>query len=78
MNIAANRWAWLGLVKSRKWERKDGRTCHSVTGRKMPEPVYWWLVEHKLIVEEDGSLALTQSGREVLENDKPWEKVKDE
>lgn len=72
LNLTDNRRLWLSTVESSKdWTRENGATRNARSGRKMPEPVFWWLIEHRLIETDCRSVLLTAKGREALD-EKRW------
>lgn len=66
-NLTENRRLWLSTIEaSSDWIRDNGRSFNFRTDRRMPEPVYLWLIENKLIDCDCGNLSATTKGRELL------------
>lgn len=70
IKLTANRILWLRKLESMNAQRgnfiRDGAvTRHSKSDRKMPEPVYCWLVEHRLIGVDCGNIQLTERGEKM-------------
>tara|TARA_A100001391_G_scaffold27134_2_gene14644 strand:+ start:1440 stop:1676 length:237 start_codon:yes stop_codon:yes gene_type:complete len=68
MSITKNRACWLSTIKSSRgdWNRDDCVTKNIRSGRKMPEPVYMWLIENHFVDVDLGSLVITQKGVDAL------------
>lgn len=61
MNLTEHRKYWLQVVGATQWKRTDCATRNVESNRKMPEPVYWWLIENKLIEVDSDSRLLSQT-----------------
>lgn len=69
LKLTPNRLHWLNTVEASKdWERRNGATRHARTGRKMPEPVFWWLIEQRLIETDCNSVKASEKGRTIAED----------
>lgn len=71
LNLTESRLMWLRKLDSATEQtgyfvRDGGVTRHGRSGRRMPETVFVWLVEHHLIDVDCGNINLTPRGQAVL------------
>lgn len=71
LKVTETRLLWLRKLDAMNervgyFVRDGGVTRHTLSGRRMPEPIYMWLVEHHLIDVDCGNIQFTAKGQSLL------------
>lgn len=67
MRMTPKRAMWLEKMhKESHWIRDSGQTINTRSDRKMPEPIYFWLVDNELIDVDCGDITVSAAGIDLL------------